>query len=273
MFSWWAKTPWLIALLIGLTACASEPTLVPLPTLTLVQIAPTATPIPTATPEITTPLPQPGDIRALQATPRALDFIVPPPEDISPDADTLVSARDDLSRYLSIDNQRVQMVTLTRDNLYHADFACPQPPHLSAILANFQQYATAERYRLTLLVGMTIYTYHIVPDQILTLCYPTQPVTDELLFMVDPIASELTRLAQRRLAQELDLPQMRMQLVALTAHTWTDTSLGCPQPNQTYDAIQVEGYRIVLQAGDRNYSFHTDASSIFACPQGRERIP
>lgn len=93
------------------------------------------------------------------------------------------------------------------------------------------------------------------------------------LIEADPVAAELVALATRILAQDLGLPQRRIQLVEVETVRWRDTSLGCPQPDQTYSQIEIPGYRIVLEAGDTTYAFHTDFDRVLPCPEGSEVLP
>jgi hypothetical protein len=90
---------------------------------------------------------------------------------------------------------------------------------------------------------------------------------------VDPVASELAMLAQRRIAQDLGLPVRRVRIVEVTPFIWTDTSLGCPVPGETYTALTVDGYRIVLSAGDQEYIFHTDFDRALPCVAANEQLP
>lgn len=89
----------------------------------------------------------------------------------------------------------------------------------------------------------------------------------------DPVASELVALAQRRLAQDLGLPAQRIRLVEVTPVIWPDTSLGCPQPDETYTPGAFDGYRIVLSASDQEYVFHTDFDRVIPCAAEDERLP
>jgi hypothetical protein len=89
----------------------------------------------------------------------------------------------------------------------------------------------------------------------------------------DPAAAELVALAQRRLSQELDLPARSIQLIEVQPYTWTESSLGCPIPGQQYLAATADGYRIVLQAGDRRYLFHSDSDRIISCDPKNELLP
>jgi hypothetical protein len=102
---------------------------------------------------------------------------------------------------------------------------------------------------------------------------PSADHTPEALIDVDPIAAELVGIAQRVVAQDLDLPTRRVQLVDVQPYAWTDSSLDCPAPGQTYTAIQTNGYRIVVRAGDAEYIFHTDFDRVLRCDPDNEQLP
>ncbi len=99
------------------------------------------------------------------------------------------------------------------------------------------------------------------------------PTPDSDLLPLDPVAAELVLLAQRRLSDELDLPVGAMQVVEVEPYRWTDSSLGCPVPGQTYAPAEIDGYRIVLAADGREYLFHTDFDRAFPCDPVNERLP
>lgn len=99
------------------------------------------------------------------------------------------------------------------------------------------------------------------------------PDDDLLSFDLDPVATELVQIAQRRLADMLDVPTRRVRLVAIETYQWTDSSLGCPVPGQTYFPVISDGYRIVLSVGDAAYYFHTDFDRALQCEAGFERLP
>jgi hypothetical protein len=101
---------------------------------------------------------------------------------------------------------------------------------------------------------------------------PTVSDEDNLL-EVDPVASELATLAQRRIAEELGLPTRRVRILEVVSYVWPDTSLGCPIPGETYTQQTVDGYRIVLAAGDNEYIFHTDFDRAVPCDPANEQLP
>lgn len=122
------------------------------------------------------------------------------------------------------------------------------------------------------LIGSLVYSQRLSDDGRQRLCAP-QPVRDELLLRVDAVAAEFVLLAQQRLAQSLDLPTRRLVLREAQAFAWPDTSLGCPLPGQTYEAVVLNGYRFAFQVGDTIYAFHTDSERLLPCPAGREVLP
>jgi hypothetical protein len=95
----------------------------------------------------------------------------------------------------------------------------------------------------------------------------------EEFLRTDPIAAELVALAQRLVADQLDLPVRRVRVVDVQAITWSDTSLGCPIPDQIYQPAAVDGYRIVLTTGDAFHVYHTDFDRVIPCTADTEQLP
>jgi hypothetical protein len=56
--------------------------------------------------------------------------------------------------------------------------------------------------------------------------------------------------------------------------TWSDGSLGCPQPDRMYTQALVRGWRIRVAAGGQELDYHASARGAWLwCPPGRERPP
>ena len=66
--------------------------------------------------------------------------------------------------------------------------------------------------------------------------------------LLDAITSE----AAERAGVEAD----EVAIITAEAVTWSDGSLGCPEPGMMYTQALVEGSRITLRAGDRTYEYH-----------------
>lgn len=52
-------------------------------------------------------------------------------------------------------------------------------------------------------------------------------------------------------------------IVEARAVTWSDGSLGCPEPGQFYTQALVEGYRILVQAGGRQLDYRAGRNGQF----------
>jgi hypothetical protein len=54
-----------------------------------------------------------------------------------------------------------------------------------------------------------------------------------------------------------------VDILKAEAVTWSDGSLGCPQPGQMYTQALVPGYRVVVRIGDEELSFHSGRDEAF----------
>ena len=61
-----------------------------------------------------------------------------------------------------------------------------------------------------------------------------------------------------------------IRVISADAVTWTDGSIGCPQPGMMYTQALVPGYRVVLQAGPEQMFYHAgrDGRPLY-CPAAR----
>ena len=48
---------------------------------------------------------------------------------------------------------------------------------------------------------------------------------------------------------------------------WSDSSLGCSEPDMMYAQVITPGYRVILAVGDEEYVYHTASSRAVYCPQ------
>lgn len=253
-----------VALLLA--ACAPEATAVPPPTQTLIPS--TATPVPTLrTPTHTpTPLPAPADILPT-ATPRIWQPLVPAETRL--DTDLTQRIVSDLATMLALDEEAVQVGQV--ETWYSANFdirlggACGSPP--------LRLVQAIPGFRYTLLVGRNTHTYVTRGAAQFLRCPQIAVLQGDLLLQADPVAAEMAALAQRQVAQQVDLSTRRITLQEIHPYTWPDTSLGCPLPDVAYDQAAIDGYRLVLAAAGERFIFHTDAVTLYPCPAEREQLP
>ena len=262
----------LILFIGALSACTETATPIVIPTLTLVPNTATPTsppvtpsPLPDASETPIPPTPTPTDspiITILQIT-------------VTPDADLTRRIVRDLANTLEIDISRIQIVTIEAATWLDENLGCDNQTTLDAqqARATFQPNIHIEGFRYVLLVGNTAHEYHSDGTRRFESCISTENIVDDLLIAVDPIALDMLSLVQRRLASQLDISTRRVQMVAVEAYIWQDTSLGCPQDNQTYQPATINGYRIVVAAGGSEYAFHSDSTTVIPCEAGQEQLP
>ena len=70
-----------------------------------------------------------------------------------------------------------------------------------------------------------------------------------------PKMAQVTQ-AKQDLAKRLSVNPDQIELVSFTPVTWPDGSMGCPEPGMMYTQVLVEGYRIQLRSGGRDYEYH-----------------
>jgi len=66
--------------------------------------------------------------------------------------------------------------------------------------------------------------------------------------------------AKEDLAQRLSISAKQISIIEANAVTWPDASLGCPQPGMVYAQLQTSGFRVILEAVEKKYEYHTDTS-------------
>lgn len=79
---------------------------------------------------------------------------------------------------------------------------------------------------------------------------------------VDPAAQP----AVTDLAERLGINESEIVVVSVEEVTWSDGSLGCPQPGMTYTQAFEEGTLVILEVGGVSYEYHSGtAGDLFFC--------
>jgi hypothetical protein len=71
-------------------------------------------------------------------------------------------------------------------------------------------------------------------------------------------ARRAVRLAIEDLVKRLGVRAAAIQLLAVEAVQWSDTSLGCPKEDTAYAQVITPGFRVMLYARGVEYEYHTD---------------
>ncbi len=85
-------------------------------------------------------------------------------------------------------------------------------------------------------------------------------IEDDTVAIIEPAGPTppVVVLAQKSLAAELKIGETNVKIVSFSAITWSNGCLDIPFPEGACTAALVPGYRVVLEAGDKKYEYHTD---------------
>ena len=84
--------------------------------------------------------------------------------------------------------------------------------------------------------------------------------------ILKPILNEASKLA--------NVPARQLVIIRAEAVVWNDGSLGCPEPGMAYTQALINGYWVLIKAGEQTYDFRVDRGGNFRlCPEGRGHPP
>ena len=75
-----------------------------------------------------------------------------------------------------------------------------------------------------------------------------------------PSLEILITTATEDLARRLSIPISEIVLLDAQAVTWSNSSLGCPQPGMAYAEVLTPGYLIFLNVNNKDYEYHAGKS-------------
>jgi hypothetical protein len=100
----------------------------------------------------------------------------------------------------------------------------------------------------------------------LTIVAGTEETTVASSPEIDPALRTLVDQAVADLATRLKIDASSIVTVSAQAMSWSDGSLGCPQPGMLYTQAMVDGAMIELSVDGTSYSYHSGASGApFLC--------
>jgi hypothetical protein len=71
------------------------------------------------------------------------------------------------------------------------------------------------------------------------------------------------------LAASLGIDPSTIEVIKAESVVWGDGSLGCPEPGMMYTEALVNGYWVVLLAGDREYDYRASQKGYFRLCEGK----
>jgi|GEM_PF-637628 len=110
------------------------------------------------------------------------------------------------------------------------------------------------------------------PGSVETQTPPTQPAQGvetpmpSTLPTLTPVLQSLADRARQDLAKRLSVPVNDITIIQAAHVTWSDSSLGCPQPGMAYTQVLVPGFLVVLGTASQQYEYHAGKDqAIFYC--------
>lgn len=103
--------------------------------------------------------------------------------------------------------------------------------------------------------------------------------TSTTVVTYDPALMTVVESARADLADRLDVEESSLQVALAELVTWSDGSMGCPQPGMFYTQALVDGSRVVLKHGDRFFAYHAGVDEMpFLCESeaddgGHDSVP
>lgn len=80
--------------------------------------------------------------------------------------------------------------------------------------------------------------------------------------------------AKEDLAQRLSTPVDQIELIQAEAVTWSNASLGCPQPGMVYAEVLTPGYLILFKSNNKEYEYHASrGTEIVYCENPNPPVP
>jgi hypothetical protein len=111
--------------------------------------------------------------------------------------------------------------------------------------------------------------YSQIPPVIPVLTYdpemvPATPtISDAPIYISpDPALEKILEQAKADLAQLLSIDSDHIEVMEVEAVIWQDESLGCGKPGTEYRQIDTPGFQILLEAGEKIYTYHTNTSDL-----------
>ena len=103
------------------------------------------------------------------------------------------------------------------------------------------------------------YSSQIVPLEVELL--PWSPPTPT----IDPSAA--ISAAREALAVRLGVAASQIEVLSVEEVMWSNTSIGCPEPDRQYSDVIVPGFRIILEYEGQKYEYHTneDGTMVVTC--------
>ena len=174
-------------------------------------------------------------------------------------------ATEDLIQAAGVASDEITVLSTEEVEWSDTSLGCQEPNKMYAQMIT-------PGYKIVLETGGNTYDYHTGadPDGPLVHCtedgtpasaaitLPTEPV-GETLMDDDGALSLIIERAREDLVQATGAASDAITVLSAEEVEWSDTSLGCPEPDAMYAQVITPGYLIVLETGGETYEYHSGA--------------
>ena len=166
-----------------------------------------------------------------------------------------------LSERLSVPIEQIEVVSLTPIDWPDSSMGCPKPDfsYLQVITPGHvaELRHAGKRYQVHMAGGRAFVCDRAASGKPREKGVAPQPA-------LSPAQAQTA--ARTDLARRLGVPVEEISVTKAEQVVWQDSSLGCPQPGQTYKANPTRGYRLNLSYHGREYAYHADRYRMQPCP-------
>jgi hypothetical protein len=194
----------------------------------------------------------------------------PPAKEATPVAPTLPAgvldierrAVQTLSKHLSVPESQIEVVSITPVDWRDSSLGCPKPDR------GYMQ-VIKPGHRVILRHAGQEYAVHMSGNAAFV-CEAggadLKAAKPELVPVIRLPLDQLKLLARTDLAHKLNARVEDVTVTRTKPVEWTDTSLGCPDSQQTYEPAKAKGYVFELELHGRKFTYHTDTIRLIPCP-------
>lgn len=98
---------------------------------------------------------------------------------------------------------------------------------------------------------------------------PFTTISPEEIPSFEPTLNTILSQVKSDLSQKTGVGLEKINILEVDAVEWPDSSLGCGVPGTIYLPVITPGFRIVLEADGRTYTYHTNTSNQIVLCEGR----
>ena len=117
--------------------------------------------------------------------------------------------------------------------------------------------------RITLILALALW---------LTACGDSKPAT-KALQPVAPVSLGPADVARQTLVQATDVEADSITIVSVETVEFSDSSLGCPQPDMAYLAVITPGHKVIAEAAGKSYDIRINGQHGLVCSPAPQAFP